>query len=66
MHIKVMLNNEVVHEGVLSSLCHGREDLEMITEGEFPDGFGLLVEPPLHQSHSGSTPSGRLGRLSLT
>ncbi len=46
MRVTVILNDEVVHEGVVASLRNGREDVDSVAEGEFPSGFGLLVEPP--------------------
>lgn len=45
MRATVTLNDEVIHEGVVASLRHGHLDIDSATEGEFPGGFGLMVEP---------------------
>ena len=55
MKVNVMRNHEVVHEGVVAGLRHGREDLDSVADGEFPDGFGLLVEPPY--TYNGTVPT---------
>lgn len=54
MRVTVILNDEVVHEGVVASLRNGREDVDSVAEGEFPSGFGLLVEPPY--TYNGTVP----------
>ena len=46
MRVAVMLNDEVIYEGVVAGLRHGKTDVDSVAEGDFPDGFGLLVEPP--------------------
>ena len=46
MRVTVMLNDEMIHEGVVAGLRHGQADIDSVAEGEFSAGFGLLVEPP--------------------
>ena len=54
MRVTVVRDDHVVHEGVVVGLRNGRTDVEAVTAGELPDGFGLLVEPPY--AHGGVVP----------
>jgi translation initiation factor IF-2 len=46
MRVAVVLNDEVIHQGIVASLRHGQADVDSVAEGQFSAGFGLLVDPP--------------------
>jgi translation initiation factor IF-2 len=50
--VSVRLNDDVLHEGTVTSLRYGRTDIDSVTEGDYPAGFGMIVDPP----YDGPTP----------